>query len=135
MNNERGTDYYHNLREYIAALEKAGKLVRVKEPINKDTQMHPLVRLQFRGLEEKDRKAFLFENVIDSQGKKYDIPVVLCAMAGSSEIYGLGLQCEPERIPERWAAARANPIAPHIVDNAPVHEMGITGGEQKKKKL
>ena len=135
MNDGRGNGYYLNLGEYIDALEKAGKLVRVKEPINKDTQMHPLVRLQFRGLEEKDRKAFLFENVVDSSGRKYDIPVVLCAMAGSGEIYALGLKCKPEEIAERWAAARANPIAPRVVDKGPVHDVVITGDELQKSGL
>jgi 4-hydroxy-3-polyprenylbenzoate decarboxylase len=38
--------YYRDVREYLHALEAAGKLVRVKQPINKDTEMHPLVRLQ-----------------------------------------------------------------------------------------
>ena len=38
----------------------------------------PLVRWQFRGgLREADRKAFLFTNVTDSKGRKYDIPVVI----------------------------------------------------------
>ena len=42
--------YWHNLREYVDALDKAGKLQRVTSPINKDTELHPLVRLQFRGV-------------------------------------------------------------------------------------
>jgi len=50
--------YYKELREQVAALEEAGKLVRVKREINKDTELHPLVRLQFRGLPEAERKAF-----------------------------------------------------------------------------
>ena len=73
--------YYKDLREYIAALEAAGQLVRIKKAINKDTEMHPLVRLQFRGLPEEERKAFLFENVVDSQGNHYDIPVLVSALA------------------------------------------------------
>ena len=63
--------YYSDLREYISVLETKGKLVRIKREINKDTELHPLVRWQFRGLPEKDRKAFLFENVTDVKGKKY----------------------------------------------------------------
>ena len=64
----------NNLREHIAALEEKGLLVRVKREINKDTEMHPLVRWQYRGgLPEKERKAFLFENVVDNRGRKYDI--------------------------------------------------------------
>ena len=129
------SNYYNTLGEYVAALEAAGKLVRIKDPVNKDTEMHPLVRLQFRGLEEKDRKAFLFENVVDGAGRKYDMPVVLCAMAGSRDIYGLGLKCKPEEIPDRWAAARARPIAPQLVESGPVHELVHTGTQLEQAGL
>ncbi len=37
---------------------------------DKDTELMPLVRWQFRGLPEKERKAFLFENVTDVKGKR-----------------------------------------------------------------
>ncbi len=38
--------------------------------------MHALVRWQFRGgIAESQRKGFLFENVIDSTSRRYDIPV------------------------------------------------------------
>jgi UbiD family decarboxylase len=55
--------YYKDVREYLKALEEHGKLVRVTRAINKDTEMHPLVRLQYRGLPEEERRAFLFERV------------------------------------------------------------------------
>ena len=42
--------YYKDFREYIAALEAADLLRRVRTPICKDTELMPLVRLQFRGL-------------------------------------------------------------------------------------
>lgn len=48
--------FYRDLREYIQALEARGKLLRISEPINKDTQLHPFARLQFRGLPETERK-------------------------------------------------------------------------------
>jgi len=53
--------------------------------------MHPLCRWQFRGgIAEKDRKAFLlFTNVIDSKGRKYDIPVLVGGLASNREIYRL----------------------------------------------
>ena len=69
--------YYKDLREQIEALEARGKLVRIKREINKDTELMPLVRLQFRGLPEKERKAFLFENVVDAKGKRYGSPVLV----------------------------------------------------------
>ena len=62
---------YPDLHDHIVALEKAGYLIRVERPINKDTEMHPLVRWQFRGgIPEHERKAFLFTNVVDSHGKR-----------------------------------------------------------------
>ena len=105
---------YPDLHDHIRALEKAGQLVRVTRPINKDTEMHPLVRWQFRGgIEEKDRKAFLFTNVTDSKGKKYDIPVLVGGLAANREIYRIGIGCAFEEIDARWvaAAARADPAA------------------------
>ena len=49
--------------------------------------MHPLVRWQFQGgLEEADRKAFLFTNIVNGKGRKYDIPVVVGAVAVDMDI-------------------------------------------------
>jgi len=119
--------YYKDLRDYMRVLEEMGKLVRVKRPINKDTELHPLVRWQFRGLQDKDRKAFFFENVHDVKGKKYDIPVLIACHAASREIYGIGLQCKPEEIMKKWLFAQSNPIQPMLVSSGPVHEEIFTG--------
>ena len=75
---------YRNLRDYLDELQRRDLLQVVDDRISKDTELVPLVRLQFRGLPEEKRKAFLFENVHDSQGNKYDIPVLVAAMAGSA---------------------------------------------------
>ena len=40
---------YPDLHDHLAALDKAGLLIKVDRKINKDTEMHPLVRWQFRG--------------------------------------------------------------------------------------
>ncbi len=88
------------LADYVEALDRSGNLVRISIPINKDTELHPLVRLQFRGLTERERKAFLFENVVDSRGRRYDIPVLVAAMAGSADIYALGMGCSVDDIPD-----------------------------------
>ncbi|MGZ8485365.1 MAG: UbiD family decarboxylase domain-containing protein, partial [Candidatus Binatia bacterium] len=114
--------YFKDLREHIAALDKAGLLVKIDEQINKDTELMPLVRWQFRGLPEEERRAFMFTNVVDAKGRKYDIPVVVGTLAATRQIYGFGLQCAPEEIVDRWNHAQSNPIAPKIVDKAPVHE-------------
>ena len=40
---------YPDLHDHLKALDEAGLLVTVDRPIDKDTEMHPLVRWQFRG--------------------------------------------------------------------------------------
>lgn len=126
---------YRNLAEYVEALDVADKLVRVTVPINKDTELHPLVRLQFRGLPEEKRKAFLFENVHDSRGNKYDIPVLVAAMAGSADIYALGMGCKVEEIPGRWEDAIRNPVASVKVDSGACQEVVIEGEQLEREGL
>jgi 4-hydroxy-3-polyprenylbenzoate decarboxylase len=119
---------YPDLHDHLHSLDRAGLLVTVKRLINKDTEMHPLVRWQFRGgIEERDRKAFLFTNVTDSKGRKYDIPVVVGALAANREIYRIGMGCALERINETWNRAVANPIPPRVVTDAPCQEIVIQG--------
>src|SRR5438045_4528399 len=121
---------YADLHEHLKTLEAAGLLVRVDRHINKYPEMQPLVRWQFRGgIAEKDRKAFLFTNVTDSKGRKYDIPVVVGALAASREIYRLGMGCPLEKINEVWTRAIAQPTAPRVVTGAPCQEMELPGLE------
>jgi 4-hydroxy-3-polyprenylbenzoate decarboxylase len=121
---------YPDLHDHLKALEDAGLLVTVERAINKDTEMHPLVRWQFRGgIEERNRKAFLFKNVVDSKNKKYSIPVVVGALAANREIYRLGIGCPLEKINQTWTRAIASPVAPNVVDNAPCHEIVFQGKE------
>jgi UbiD family decarboxylase len=119
---------YPDLHDHIRALDEAGLLIKVDRSINKDSEMHPLVRWQFRGgIEEKDRKAFLFTNVIDGKGRKYDIPVLVGGLAANREIYRIGIGCPFEEIDARWVRAAQNPLPPRVVDNAPCQEIVITG--------
>jgi UbiD family decarboxylase len=125
--------YWPTLGKYVEGLEQADKLIRVTTPINKDTELHPLVRLQFRGLPESKRKAFLFENVVDGSGRKYDIPVLVGALAGSSDIYAIGMGCPVEQVEEVWRKALSNQIAPvEIKGPAACQEIVITGDELKR---
>lgn len=114
--------YYKELREHIKALEEHGKLVRIKRQINKDTELHPLVRWQFRGLPEDQRKAFLFDNVVDVKGKKYNIPVLVASHAASRDVYALGMMCRPEEIMDRWTNAELHPVQPVMVKTGPIYE-------------
>src|ERR1043166_1279334 len=111
--------YYKDVREHLKALEERGKLVRVKQRINKDTELMPLVRWQFRGLDESQRKAFFFQNVIDVKGKHYSMPVTVGTLAASTEINSIGLKCKPDEIHERWSRAQTHPIEPVEVSSGP----------------
>jgi 4-hydroxy-3-polyprenylbenzoate decarboxylase len=105
-----------DLHEHLAGLEAAGLLVRVDRPVNKDTQLQPLVRWQFiGGIPEDERKAFLFTNVVDSKGKRYDMPVLLGALAGSPRIYAMGMGRPTSEIGPAWMDAVAHPIPPVTV--------------------
>src|SRR5438105_15732196 len=119
--------YYRDLRDYLRVLEEQGLLVRVREPVDKDTELHPLVRLQFRGRQEPDRRAFLFEQVRGVDGGEFDIPVAIGAMAASRQIYALGMQAgSPANIMKKWAEAEANAVPPVVVESAPSQEVVIT---------
>jgi 3-polyprenyl-4-hydroxybenzoate decarboxylase len=122
---------YPDLHDHLAALECAGLLHRVTVPINKDTEMHPLVRWQFRGgIPEKCRKAFLFTHVTDSRGRRYDMPVLIGAIAGSPEIYRIGMQVSRlADIGPAWSRAIAQPIPPTLVEEAPCQELVFRGTE------
>src|SRR6201997_2186077 len=117
----------------LAALEAQGLLVRVDRPINKDTELHPLVRWQFQGgLKDDQRRAFLFTNVIDSAGRRYDIPVAVGALAASPQIYALGMGRSVAEIGSAWTQAIAHPVAPVPASTAPCQEVVITGEELRR---
>jgi 4-hydroxy-3-polyprenylbenzoate decarboxylase len=85
--------YYPSLREYIKTLESRGKLFRIEREVCRETELHPLVRWQFRGLAENERRAFLFEKVASVAGRKYKMSVLSGACASSRAIYALGMGC------------------------------------------
>jgi 4-hydroxy-3-polyprenylbenzoate decarboxylase len=119
---------YPDFHDHLRALDEAGLLVTIDRPINKDTEMHPLVRWQFRGgIAEEDRKAFLFTNIVDAKGRKYDIPVAIGALASNPEIYSIGMGAAVADIGDVWARSIAEPLAPVEVTDAPCHEVILEG--------
>jgi UbiD family decarboxylase len=117
-----------DFQEHLADLEAAGLVERIDTPIDKDTELHPLVRWQFvGGVPEDKRKAFIFTNVTDAKGRKYDIPVVVGALSASPEIYAFGMGRKVEEIGDAWMQAINHPIAPIRVTSAPCQEVVITG--------
>ncbi len=124
------TRTYADLHEHIETLDAAGLLQRIDVPINKDTEMHPLVRWQFRGgIPEAQRKAFLFSNIVDSKGRRFDnMQVIVGGIATNAEIYRIGMNVpRVEDIGPAWERAMSNPIAPRLVETGPVHDVVLTG--------
>lgn len=122
-----------DLQAHIDLLDANGLLVRIDRPINKDTELHPLARWQFQGgLREDERRAFLFTNVVDSKGRRYDIPVLAGGLAASPEIYALGLGVPVDQIGKVWVHAVADPIPPERVETAACQEVVLTGEDLTK---
>src|SRR6516165_5422906 len=119
-----------DFQEHLANLEAAGLLVRIDREVNKDTELHPLVRWQFQGgFDESERRAFLFTNVVGADGHRFDMPVAVGALSASAEIYALGMGRAIEDIGRAWTEAIAHPVAPARVASAPCQEVVITGTE------
>jgi UbiD family decarboxylase len=117
---------------HLADLDERGLVVRVDRPINKDTELHPLARWQFQGaVPDEKRRAFVFTNVVDSSGRKYDMPVVVGAYAASPEIYALGMGVSLDDIGTAWLKAIQNPIPPLTVNRGACQEVVITGDALK----
>ena len=116
-------DYYTDLRAFIQELERRGKLYRWGRPVNKDSELMPLMRLQYRGRSDEERQAFLYENVTDAKGGRYGIKVLSGVYGASRKIVALGMGCEdPGDIYERWRQAVARPIEPVTVNSGLVQE-------------
>jgi UbiD family decarboxylase len=96
---------FRDLRVFLAELEARGLLRRVQRPIDKDTELMPLVRWQFRGQPESQRKAWLFENVVDQRGRRYG-PVAVGVVGGAQatrcpSTRSRSAGCTPSSIPCR----------------------------------
>jgi 4-hydroxy-3-polyprenylbenzoate decarboxylase len=127
MRGERARNY-SDLRDHIRALDEAGFLVRVDIPINKDTELHPLVRWQFRGgFHPDERKAWLFTNVIDAKGRRYNMPVLVGATGSSRRIYEIGMGLGSADSHAAWTRALTAPTAPRIVEKGVCQEIVVEG--------
>jgi UbiD family decarboxylase len=119
-----------DFQQHLKTLEAEGLVVRVDRPINKDTELHPLVRWQFAGgLPEEARRAFLFTNVVGADGRKFDMPVVVGALAASARIYSLGMGKPVDEIEQAWGNAIAHPIPPVRASSPACQEVVVKGDD------
>ena len=119
--------YYKSLLEYVQVLEREGLLFRVNKPINKDTEMHPFVRWQFRGLGEEHGKLFTSMISTTPKARNTTFPFSSAGSAGSQRIYALGLMCKEEEVEQIWTNALEKPIDPIVVEKGEVQEVVYEG--------
>ena len=121
-----------DFHEQMRLLEERGLLTRIDRPICKDTELHPLMRWQFAGgLPDSERRAFMFTNVHGVDGRKFDMPVVVGALAASPEIYSIGMGVPVDQIGDVWTNGIDHPIAPVMIDNPPCQEIVVRGDALK----
>jgi UbiD family decarboxylase len=118
---------YSDFRDYLDGLRSQGLLVEIADAISKDTELVPLVRLQFRGLPSAQRKAFLFNQVTDSRMRSFDASVAIAALAASPAVYACALGTDLENVAQTWQDAFANPIEPRLTDSAACKERVAIG--------
>jgi len=132
MANPSGTGKYRDVREYLEELDRRGLLRRVSRTTNKDTEVLPLVRWQFRGLEPEQRTGWLFENLTDSRQRSFDAQMAVAIVGASPQVYAAAMGVDsPDEIAAKWLECLENPIPPVTVAaaDAPIKENIITGDD------
>ena len=136
---------YRSLRDFIERLEREGQLVRVKAPVSPYLEM---TEIQTRLLAEGG-PAVLFENVVNADGRRYDMPV-LVNLFGTVGRVAQGMERRPDQLrelgqtlaflkqpepPGGWREAlemlpmvkAAMAMRPKLVSGAPCQEVVLTG--------
>ncbi|HEY6984051.1 UbiD family decarboxylase [Reyranella sp.] len=144
---------YASLRDFIARLEQAGRLVRVKAPVSPNLEM---TEIQTRLLAERG-PAVLFENVVRADGTRSEIPV-LVNLFGTVERVAWGMDREPHQLrqvgetlaflrqpepPGGWREAldmlpllrTVMAMKPRTVSTAPCQEVVLKGGDIDLRRL
>jgi 4-hydroxy-3-polyprenylbenzoate decarboxylase len=123
---------YRDIRAYLGELDRRGLLRRVERPTNKDTEVMPLVRWQFRGLDAAQRTGWLFDNLTDSRGRSFDASVAVAILGASPQVYAAAMGVNaPDEIAAKWLFAQQHPVPPITVAaaDAAVKENIITGAD------
>lgn len=122
--------YYRDLRAFLDVLEEQGKLYRYHDPVDKDSELLPFLRVQQRGLDADQRQVFLFDNVTDGGGAHYQMGVAAGVYGASEEIMAFGLGCATyQEALERWQQGLDHPLDTVVVEGGPVQEEVRTGEE------
>lgn len=104
---------YHDIRDFLSALEAKGKLRRIRKEVDHNWELSCLARWMYQGLPAEQRFGLLFENV-----KGFNIPVMTGVLGASPETYAIALQTPIDKINRKWLDALANPTPPQRVEAA-----------------
>jgi len=138
---------YASLRDFVARLEREGRLVRVSQPVSPVLEM---TEIQTRVIAEGG-PAILFENVVREDGSDYGMPV-LVNLFGTVERVAWGMNREPHELreigetlaflrqpepPGGWREAmgmlplvkKLMAMKPRTVSAAPCQEIVLTGDD------
>ena len=115
---------YQDLREYLAALEKRGKLQHVKKEVDPDWEVAAVMRRVFQRITPERRPAMMFERI-----KGHGMPLVAGTLGASPEVYALALETTVDKIADKWAQAQTHPIPPVRVSTGPVKDVILKGDQ------
>src|SRR2546426_2120029 len=119
---------FKDLRSSIEDLKRRDLLFSIDRLIDKDSELMPLVRWQYRGLAEAERRGFLFSNVTDGRGRTHDASVAVAVLGASRPVYPAAPRCPVQGLRDPWVPAAPRPLTPPLIKNpgAPGEE-GIHG--------
>ena len=115
---------YNDLREFMAGLERAGKIKIIETEVDKDWEISGVSRRVWQRFEASERPALLFKKV-----KGYNIPVAVGLLGASREVFALALKVEKENILQHWLEATRHPLDPELVSRGPCQENIFMGAD------
>jgi UbiD family decarboxylase len=115
---------YRDLRQYLAVLEDKGLLCHVSSEVDKEWEIAAVCRRAFQKIPERNRPALMFDRI-----KGHDIPLVIGVLGASRQIYATALECEVEKVLEKWESGAKNPLKPRLVESGPCQEVVHMGEE------
>ncbi len=115
---------YADMREYLTALERAGKLHRVTREVDKAWEVAAVARRVFQHIPPERRPALLFERIAG-----HTVPIACGLLGASRQVYALALETSVEGIGARWDQAQQAPIPPEIVRDGPCKDVVTKGAD------
>jgi UbiD family decarboxylase len=113
-----------DLRTYLAALERDGRLRRITKSVDRTWEPGTLVKWMFQALPAEQRFAMLFENVSGSS-----IPLLTAAIGASPQTFAAALGVAPDAINDTLLAALRTKVPPTVVPSGACQEVVACGAD------